>query len=76
MNAELDALVQQGASTYDQIKRKELYAKINDIVLGQVRWHPMLYSVAYVAAPKKVQNLKSLVTWDGRMNLKNIWIKQ
>ncbi len=75
-NAELDALIQQGISTYDQAKRKEIYAKINEIVLGQVLWHPMLYGTAYVAAPKKVQNLKSLVTWDGKMSLKNIWIKQ
>ncbi|WP_027515787.1 ABC transporter substrate-binding protein [Bradyrhizobium sp. WSM1417] len=75
-NAELDALIQQGASTYDQAKRKEIYAKINGIVLGQALWHPMLYTVAYVAAPKKIQNLNSLLAWDGKFSLKNIWIKQ
>jgi ABC-type transport system substrate-binding protein len=76
VNAELDALIVQGASTYDQKKRKEIYAKINDIELGQMLWRPMLYSVTHAAAPKKVQNLKSLLTWDGKMSLKNIWIKQ
>ena len=32
--------------------------------------------VTYAAAPKKVQNLKSMLTWDGKMSLKNIWIRQ
>ncbi len=76
VNSELDALIQQGASTYDQSKRKEIYARINDIELSQVLWRPMLYSVTHAAAPKKVQNLKSLLTWDGKMRLKNLWIKQ
>jgi ABC-type transport system substrate-binding protein len=75
-NAELDALIVQGASVYDKAKRKEIYAKINDIELGQVIWRPMLYSVTYAAAPKKVQNLKSMLAWDGKMSLKNLWIRQ
>lgn len=75
-NAEVDALVQQGVSSYDQPKRKEIYAKINDIELRQVLWYPMLYAVTYAAAPKKVQNLKSLISFDGKMGLKNLWIKQ
>jgi peptide/nickel transport system substrate-binding protein len=75
VNAEIDALIQQGAATYDQGKRKEIYAKVNDYELGQVLWRPMLYSVTHAAAPKKVQNLKSLLSWDGKMSLKQIWIK-
>jgi peptide/nickel transport system substrate-binding protein len=73
-NSELDALIVQAASIYDTDKRKELYAKINDYELGQVLWRPMLYSVTYAAAPKKVQGLKTLLTWDGKMSLKNLWI--
>lgn len=69
-------MIQQGASTYDQAKRKEIYAKVNDYELGQVLWRPMIYGVSYVAAPKKVQNLKTLLTWDGKMSLKYIWLKQ
>lgn len=75
VNADIDALIQQGAATYDQNKRKEIYAKINDYELGQVLWRPMLYSVTYAAAPKKVQNLNTLLSWDGKMRLKQIWIK-
>lgn len=74
-NAELDALIVQASSNYDTDKRKELYAKINDYELGQVLWRPMLYSVTYAAAPKKVQNLDTLLAWDGKMNLKNLWIR-
>lgn len=51
-NAELDALIQQGVSTYDQAK-KEIYAKVNDIVLGQVLWHPMLYGCHTTPLPRR-----------------------
>jgi ABC-type transport system substrate-binding protein len=74
-NPELDALIGQAASIYDTDKRKELYARINDYELGQVLWRPMLYSVTYAAAPKKVQNLGTLLTWDGKMSLRNLWIR-
>ncbi len=74
-NAEIDGLIQQGVATYDQAKRKEIYNRINDYEVGQVLWHPMLYSVTHAAAPKKVQNLKTLIGFDGKMSLKQIWIK-
>jgi ABC-type transport system substrate-binding protein len=74
-NAEIDGLIQQGVATYDQNKRKEIYNRINDWELGQVLWHPMLYSVTHAAAAKKVQNLQTLIGYDGKMSLKQLWIK-
>lgn len=75
-NAELDAAIVEGAGTYDQAKRKDIYKKVDDVILGQGLWKPLLYGVTYAAAPKKVQNLDALIAWDGKMSLKNIWIKQ
>lgn len=75
-NAEIDALVAEGAATYDQAKRKEIYTKLNEIELGQALWHPLLYSVVYVAAPKTIQNLPTVLAADGKMTFKNIWIKK
>lgn len=73
---DVDALVEKGASLYDIEKRKEVYRKIDEIVLGEAWYVPMLYGVTYAAAPKKVQNLETLIGNDGKMNLHQIWIKQ
>ena len=75
-NPALEGLIQHGATTYDQAKRKEIYRRVNEIVLGQATWHPMLYGATYAAAPKKVQNLNTFIAWDGRISVKNLWIKQ
>src|SRR5262249_49945269 len=74
-NTDLDALITQAASIYDTDKRKELYGKINDYQLGQGLWRPMLSSVSHGATPKKVQSLDTLLTWDGKMSLRNLWIR-
>jgi peptide/nickel transport system substrate-binding protein len=75
-NAEIDALIQQGVATYDQNQRKQIYNRINDHELSQVLWHPLLYSVTHAASAKKVQNLQTLIGFDGKMSLKHLWIKQ
>ena len=74
-NPVMDGLLRHGATTYDQDKRKEIYRRVNDLVLGQTTWHPLLYGVTYAAAPKKVQNLNTLIAWDGRINVKELWIR-
>jgi ABC-type transport system substrate-binding protein len=75
-NEEIDNLILEGASTYDQNKRKEIYDKVSDIELSQVLWDPLLYGVTYAAAAKKVQNLDKLLAADGKMAFKYIWVKQ
>ena len=76
VNKPVDDLIAEGAATYDQAKRKEIYNKVNDAMLSEVLWDPLLYSVSYAAAPKKVQNMKTLLAADGKIVLKYIWIKQ
>jgi peptide/nickel transport system substrate-binding protein len=72
--ADMDELVAQGASTYDQEERREIYSKINDIVLGEAWMVPLLYGVYYAAAPKNVHGLDTVIAWDGKPDLKRVWI--
>lgn len=76
VNAAIDAKVHQGSRTYDQAQHKVIYNEINDIVLGNVAWHPLIYATFHAAAPKKVENLNRLMAWDGKMNLKEIWLRK
>ena len=73
-NAEIDALIAKGAATYDQAERKAIYQQINDTVLGEAWIVPMLYGVYYAAAPDYVRNLDSFIAWDGKPDVKRIWI--
>jgi ABC-type transport system substrate-binding protein len=72
----LEAMITHGATTYDQTKRTEIYRRVTDMVLMQANWQPLLYGNFFVAAPKKIQNMNTFIAWDGRMQLKELWIRQ
>jgi peptide/nickel transport system substrate-binding protein len=76
INKEVDDLIGEGAATYDQAKRKEIYNRINDTMLGQVLWHPLVYAVTYAAGSNKIQNMNTLLAADGKMSLKYLWVRQ
>ncbi len=71
---EIDRLVEKGASLYDIEARKEVYNEINRTVLSEAWFTPLLYAVNYAAAPRKVRNLDRLMGWDGKMDLREIWL--
>lgn len=73
---DVDDLIKLGASLYDIDERKKVYRQIDQIVLGEAWYVPLLYGVTYAAAPQKVQNLDTLIANDGKMNLREIWLKQ
>ena len=68
--------MEKGASLYETAARKQVYNALNEIVLGEAWFVPMLYGVNYAAAPHKVRNLDRLMGWDGKMNLREIWIAE
>lgn len=72
----LEAMITHGATTYDPAKRTEIYRRVTDMVLMQANWQPLLYGNFFVAAPKKIQNMNTFIAWDGRMQLKELWIRQ
>ena len=74
--ADVDALVEEGATYYDVNERKRVYKKLDEIVLGEAWYVPLLYGVSYATAPKRVGNLDRLMGWDGKMTLREIWIDE
>jgi len=75
LNSGLDQLIVDAAAAYDIDKRKALYHRINDTVLAQGLWHPMLYAVVYAAANHKVRNARTFIHADGRHNFKELWLR-
>lgn len=73
---DMDKLVEAGAATYEIKERKAIYRKINEIILDECWVVPMIYSVAYAASWKKVQNVETLFGWDAKMILKELWLKK
>jgi len=72
----VDRLVEQGASFYSLAERKAVYDELNALILREAWFVPLLYGVNYAAAPQKIQNLDSLMGWDAKMNLREIWIRR
>ncbi|HSI01966.1 MAG TPA: hypothetical protein VLA02_15280, partial [Reyranella sp.] len=72
---DVDALVEQGAAFYDIADRKKVYRKIDEIVLGEAWYVPLLYGVTCAAAGARVQNLDTLLANDGKYNLRELWLK-
>ena len=75
LRPDVDALVELGASFYDNAARKRVYIELNRTVLGEAWFTPLLYGVTYAAAPRRVRNLDQLMGWDGKMNFVNIWLE-
>ena len=73
---DVDRLVEEGASLYDLDARKAIYSRINETVLGEAWFVPLLYGVNYATATRRVRNLDRLMGWDGKMNVREIWMAQ
>ncbi len=75
-DAPLDTLIDEGAATVDIDKRKAIYRKVDEIVLGEAMMVPMIYGVTYAAAPKNVMGLEQVFGWDAKMYLHRMWLKK
>ena len=73
---DIDRLVEDGASFYALEDRKRVYRELNKLVLDEGWFVPLLYGVNYAAAPDKVGNLDRLMGWDGKMTLREIWLRE
>jgi len=72
-DARLDALIDEGAATVDIEKRKPIYRKVDEIVLGEAQMVPMIYGITYAAAPRNVMGLDQVFGWDAKMYLHRMW---
>ena len=57
-NKELDPLIDEAVNTFDRDKAKQLYARIQDIVTGDLPILPLWYQANNVIAQKNVRNIK------------------
>jgi peptide/nickel transport system substrate-binding protein len=75
-DARVDALVDDGAATIDPEKRKAIYRRIDEIVLGEGWVTPLIYGVTYATAPKHVMGMDEVFSYDARMYLHRMWLKK
>jgi peptide/nickel transport system substrate-binding protein len=75
-DANLDGLIDEGAAMVDIDKRKAIYRKVDETVLGEAMMVPMIYGVTYAAAPKYVMGLEQVFGWDAKMYLHRMWLKK
>ena len=57
-NKELDALLEEAVNTFDRLKARELYVRIQDIVSREVPVFPLWYQSNIVIAKKNVGNIQ------------------
>ncbi len=56
LNPDVDQLIADARATADIEQRKSLYAKINDIVVGEGHYYTMLYGVNFTGVRNVIQN--------------------
>jgi peptide/nickel transport system substrate-binding protein len=56
----LPELLRRGRTTYDIEERKEVYREVNEIVLREAFFVPMLYTRVFIGASRQVQNINML----------------
>ncbi|MGI8553925.1 MAG: ABC transporter substrate-binding protein [Dehalococcoidia bacterium] len=74
VDPQLDDLIAKGRQTYDLSERKKYYSQINQIVLDNAYFVPMLYSTGYGIFRKNVQNAALYYDW-GFNWLTAFWLK-
>jgi len=78
-NAQVDALLTQAAGTLDQGKRKEAYAKFQDLMSEEAPAPILLYTKGLWAASKRVQGINSNTfgsynQFNSRYFFKDVWV--
>ena len=70
----MDALIAKGAGTYEVEKRKPIYRQIDEIVLGEAWYVPMLYSTSFAVAWNHVKGMDMFFGCDAKARLHHLWI--
>ena len=78
-NAQVDALLSQAAATLDQGKRKEAYAKFQDLMSEEAPAPILLYTKGLWASSKRVQGINSSTfgsynQFNSRYFFKDVWV--
>ncbi len=78
-NTDVDALLSQAAATLDQSKRKQLYAKYQDLMADQAPAPILVFNKGLWATTKRVQGITgstfgSYNQFDSRFFFKDVWV--
>ena len=73
---DIDALVERGAALYETEQRRKTYLELNQIILSEAWFVPLLYGVNHLAGPTKVKNIDRVMGWDGKMNFRYVWLNR
>ncbi|MBA4181057.1 MAG: hypothetical protein C0506_10755 [Anaerolinea sp.] len=73
-SSEVQDLIRQGRTEYDIEKRKLIYQKMAELVLGDA-WHvPLLYGRSYTGFTKSVKNTEQIYNGEAKWNYRNLWL--
>ena len=70
----MDDLIARGAATYDLKERKAIYRQIDEIILGDCRWTPLIYSNAYAGAWNHVKGMENFFGCDVKPRTWYLWL--
>ncbi len=75
-NPEVDRLLKEGRTTFDQQERARIYAKMQEIIAEDAPAVFLYYPYELQALNKKVQNWPSIGYRDGLLYLHTVWFKE
>ncbi|MYJ02107.1 MAG: ABC transporter substrate-binding protein [Chloroflexi bacterium] len=73
IHPDLDQLVSDGRSTFDVEERREIYGKINDIIVGEGHFYTMLYGVNFTGVRNAIQNAEETL-FNGEGKWQTRWL--
>ncbi len=73
IHPDLDQLVSDGRSTFDVEERRQIYGKINDIIVGEGHFYTMLYGVNFTGVRNAIQNAEETL-FNGEGKWQTRWL--
>ncbi len=74
IHPELDELVASARSTFDVEERRQLYGRVNDIIVGEGHFYTMLYGVNFTGVRNPIQNAEqTLFNGEGKWQSRWLW---
>ncbi len=73
IHPDLDQLVSDARETFDVEERREFYARINDIIVGEGHFYTMLYGVNFTGVRNVIQNAEETL-FNGEGKWQSRWL--
>ena len=74
IHPDLDQLVADARATFDVEERRQLYAQVNDIIVGEGHFYTMLYGVNFTGVRNAIQNAEeTLFNGEGKWQSRWLW---